>query len=73
MNVKLPYALIEVVLFHLHMRTPNQIIAHVPPTCIALSFIVTTFVIVLLIILWCRSWAQLHLINPRRMKLDHLC
>jgi hypothetical protein len=45
----------------------------------AFSFIVTTPILILLIIFWFRSWAQLHLVDPfketapRRLKLDHLC
>jgi hypothetical protein len=37
------------------------------------------FVLVLLIIFWCGSWAPVHLVDPfketapRRVKLDHLC
>jgi hypothetical protein len=44
------YMLIEVVLFPLHMSTPNQIPSLVPPTCIAFIFIVTMSILVLLII-----------------------
>jgi hypothetical protein len=71
--------LIEVILMPFQMSTPNQIFAPAPPMCILISFIVTTHVLVLLIILWGRSWAQLKLIDPfkkvapRKLKLDRLC
>jgi hypothetical protein len=61
------------------MSTPNHIFAPSSATCILISFIVMTSVLILLIVLWCRSWAQLNLIDPfkeatsRRLKLDRLC
>jgi hypothetical protein len=58
---------------------PNHIFTHALLTCILISFIVTTSVLILLIILWCWSLAKLNLVDPfneaapRRMKLDRLC
>jgi hypothetical protein len=71
--------LIEVILLPFQTSTPNQIFALAPPTCIFISFIVMMHVLVLLIVLWGRSWAQLKLVDPfkeaalRRLKLDCLC
>jgi hypothetical protein len=79
MNVKCSCTLIEVILWHFQMSTPNQIFAPAPPTCILINFIVTMPVFILLIVLWDRSWAQLKLVDPfkeaapRRLKLDCLC
>jgi hypothetical protein len=79
MEVKLSCALIEVILLPWQTHMPNQIFAPVPPACILISFIVTTHVLILLIILWCQSCAQLNLVDPfkevtlRRLKLDSLC
>jgi hypothetical protein len=78
-NVKFSCMLIEVILLPFQTSMPNQIFTHVPPTCILISFIVTMLVLVLLIVLWCRSWAQLKLVDlfkevaPKSLKLDRLC
>jgi hypothetical protein len=39
----------------LHISTPNQILAHVPPMCLPFSFIVHLSGLVLVIIFWCWS------------------
>jgi hypothetical protein len=79
MKVKLLCMLIDVILLPLHTSMPNQIFAFVPPMCILISFIVKTPVLILLIVLMFRSWAQPNLINPfneaapRRLELDRVC
>jgi hypothetical protein len=78
MDIKLSCTLIYVVLLPLHISTPNQILVHVPLMCLAFNFIVRLSGLVLVIVLWCRSWTPLLLVDsfketaPRRLKLDHL-